>query len=61
MDTWQKSMPCTGGQTQGAWVVGWGSMLSFGVKCSRCDWAEWHGGQAASEVWWAAQIALVSN
>lgn len=21
MDTWQKSMPCTGGQTQGAWVV----------------------------------------
>lgn len=21
MDTWQKSMPCTGGQTQGAWVA----------------------------------------
>lgn len=21
MDTWQKSMPCTGGQTQGVWVA----------------------------------------
>lgn len=29
MGTWQKSMPCTGGQTQGVFLCGWGRVLSF--------------------------------
>lgn len=40
MGTWQKSMPCTGGQTQGVCVCGWGRVLSFCLP-----WAEFIAGR----------------
>lgn len=58
MGTWQKSTPCTGGQTQGA--CGWGCVLSCRVCLGLSLWqAGWAG--VTLHVWCQKQDAPVAK